>query len=203
MARDTAPPTAAPSLADLAAERPTTVGERLRRDPAGNALAIVVLAGMVGVVIAVASGAAARSAGNPGLLLPVLALLGAGVAAYLTYVETSGATAVCGPVGDCNTVQQSAYANVFGVPVGVLGLVGYGIVLALWALGLQARAFAAKARRLLVVVALAGTAFSVYLTFLEPFVIGATCLWCLSSAVLITAILWLAARWVSASAPTP
>ncbi|HMQ29744.1 MAG TPA: vitamin K epoxide reductase family protein, partial [Chloroflexaceae bacterium] len=39
----------------------------------------------------------------------------------------------------------------------------------------------------------AGTLFSIYLTFLEPFVIGASCMWCLSSAALMTALLWLAA----------
>ncbi|MEI7849718.1 MAG: vitamin K epoxide reductase family protein, partial [Chloroflexota bacterium] len=37
-----------------------------------------------------------------------------------------------------------------------------------------------------------GLAFSIYLTFLEPFVIGATCAWCLTSAVLMTALFWLA-----------
>jgi uncharacterized membrane protein len=38
-----------------------------------------------------------------------------------------------------------------------------------------------------------GVAFSIYLTFLEPFVIGATCAWCLTSAILITVLMWLAA----------
>jgi uncharacterized membrane protein len=35
-----------------------------------------------------------------------------------------------------------------------------------------------------------GTLFSVYLTFLEAFVIGATCFWCITSAVLMGLILW-------------
>jgi len=38
-----------------------------------------------------------------------------------------------------------------------------------------------------------GIAFSIYLTFLEPFVIGATCAWCLTSAIVMTALFWLAA----------
>ncbi|NQV07202.1 hypothetical protein HQ535_11680 [bacterium] len=38
-----------------------------------------------------------------------------------------------------------------------------------------------------------GTAFSIYLTFLEPFVIGATCAWCLTSALVVTGLLWLTA----------
>jgi uncharacterized membrane protein len=36
-----------------------------------------------------------------------------------------------------------------------------------------------------------GVMFSIYLTFLEPFVIGATCAWCLASAIIITALFWL------------
>ena len=35
-----------------------------------------------------------------------------------------------------------------------------------------------------------GTLFSIYLTFLEPFVIGATCAWCITSAIIITALMW-------------
>jgi uncharacterized membrane protein len=38
--------------------------------------------------------------------------------------------------------------------------------------------------------ALLGTLFSIYLTFLEPFVIGATCIWCITSAIVITLLLW-------------
>jgi len=38
-----------------------------------------------------------------------------------------------------------------------------------------------------------GVAFSIYLTFLEPFVIGATCIWCLSSAIIVTALFWITA----------
>jgi uncharacterized membrane protein len=48
-------------------------------------------------------------------------------------------------------------------------------------------------------VALVGTLFSVYLTFLEPFVLGATCAWCLTSAVLQTLLLWLTADPARAS----
>ncbi len=47
--------------------------------------------------------------------------------------------------------------------------------------------------------AVAGTGFSIYLTFLEPFVIGATCMWCLSSAVIVTVLMWLTARPAAAA----
>ena len=59
-------------------------------------------------------------------MVPVLVLIGVGVASYLSYIEISHVEAACGPVGDCNTVNQSKYATLFGfLPVGVLGLIGY------------------------------------------------------------------------------
>ena len=100
--------------------------------------------------------------------------------------------AVCGPIGDCNTVQQSPYAMLFGViPIGALGIVGYAAMLVAWGTlqwgqG-QIRRLAAAA---LVGMALFGTLFSIYLTFLEPFVIGASCMWCLTSGLSITLVLF-------------
>jgi uncharacterized membrane protein len=135
--------------------------------------------------------------------VPALVVLGAGVAAYLSFVEVTHAEAVCGPVGDCNTVNQSEYARLFGtLPVGVLGLLGYGVILVLWLLargGPQgARPPAALA---LWGAAFVGTVFSLYLTFLEPFVIGATCAWCLTSALVMTALLWATAPLAARSWP--
>ena len=46
-------------------------------------------------------------------LFPVLGLAGSGVAIYLTFIETTKAQAICGPVGDCNAVQNSSYAILF------------------------------------------------------------------------------------------
>ncbi|NJN67573.1 MAG: vitamin K epoxide reductase family protein [Chloroflexaceae bacterium] len=171
--------------------------ERLSRDPVGNALAILVLVGMMGVVGSVAvTFRRAKVAPLPPWktwAIPLLALVGAAVAGYLAYVETAEVTAVCGPVGDCNTVQQSDYARIFGLlPVGTVGLIGYGAILVAWLVGQLARGTLASAAWLMLFgMALAGTLFSIYLTFLEPFVIGATCAWCLTSAVLITVLLWI------------
>jgi uncharacterized membrane protein len=115
------------------------------------------------------------------------------VAGYLAFIETTGARAVCGPVGDCNTVQQSEYARLFGIiPVGVLGAVGYAAIIALWYCGRRATGLLRRFGQLGAWgAALLGTLFSAYLTFLEPFVIGASCLWCLSSALIITSLLLL------------
>ena len=126
-------------------------------------------------------------------LIPLLALAGLGVAGYLAYVETQAVPAICGPGGDCNAVQTSPYARLFGVlPIGVLGVLGYLAILALWAWGkLGSGALAQTAPAAVFGLTLFGVAFSIYLTYLEPFVIGAVCAWCLSSAVIMTALMLL------------
>jgi uncharacterized membrane protein len=123
--------------------------------------------------------------------IPVLCLIGFGVAAYLAYVETAQVDAVCGPVGDCNTVQQSEYARLFGVlPIGMLGLFGYIVTFAAWLFARYSRSDLSHLGSLSILVMTAlGTLFSIYLTFLEPFVIGATCAWCLTSAIVMTILM--------------
>ncbi|HRQ37023.1 MAG TPA: vitamin K epoxide reductase family protein [Chloroflexota bacterium] len=121
------------------------------------------------------------------IALPLLALVGLGVAAYLAYVETQAVTAVCGPIGDCNAVQTSAYAYLFGIPIGVLGVVGYLAILGMWAW--HTRQNDHRAILALVGMTAFGVLFSIYLTYLEPFVIGAVCAWCLTSAVVMTLLL--------------
>ncbi len=186
-------------LAPVQMDIPETqsVAEKFRRDPVGNTASVVVLFAMLLSLIGVWR-RLQRPPDSPNkwgrwaiLLLSVIGLV---VAGYLSYVETTQSQAVCGPVGDCNAVQQSPYARLFGVlPVGVLGLLGYAAILAAWAVHYYAdprwREWAAHA---LWGFALFGTLFSIYLTFLEPFIIGATCAWCLTSAVIITLILWAA-----------
>ncbi len=169
--------------------------------PNGFALAVAILAGMVaavvyGVVGAVRVFTVDGSAPTParlGPVIPVLALVGLGVAGYLAYVETLGVPAFCGPVGDCNTVQSSPYARLFGIlPVGVLGVLGYTVILATWLWGrLRSDQLAGYTPILTLGTALAGVLFSLYFTYLEPFVIGAVCSWCLTSAVIMTLLMLL------------
>jgi uncharacterized membrane protein len=131
-------------------------------------------------------------------LIALLLLAGIAVAAYLFSVESGGegAKAVCGPVGDCNLVQGSKYARLFGViHIGLVGVIGYSVALVTWMLGRFGPARAADwARAALFAASLGGVAFSIYLTFLEPFVIGATCMWCVTSAVIMTVVMLLTAR---------
>ena len=176
------------------ATAPLGAWQRFLLDPVGNGAALAVLVAMVAALVAVVLHVLGRRVplpAAPSWAVPVLCVAGLGVASYLAVVEVTGARAVCGPVGDCNTVQQSEYARLFGVlPIGVLGMAGYVGMGGSWLLGLLGRGRAARAGRLGAwAAALVATAFSVYLTFLEPFVIGATCAWCLSSAVIATLLL--------------
>jgi uncharacterized membrane protein len=166
-------------------------------DPQGNSLAVVVLVGMILSFVAAilyfrhTPGAALARPWN--WAIPIMCIIGLGIAGYLAYVETTQVEAICGPVGDCNTVQQSAYAQLFGIlPIGIMGMVGYVIILLAWVVGRFAgKRQAAYTSLVLFGMSAFGVLFSIYLTFLEPFVIGATCAWCLTSAIIMTALLWL------------
>jgi uncharacterized membrane protein len=166
--------------------------DRFMADPAGNAMATVVLLCMVvTLVLSFRAYLRGRPEANrwPGWIIPVLAVVGLGIAGYLAFVETAGVEAVCGPVGDCNRVQQSEWAHIAGVPIGVLGVLGYLAVGATAVLRVVDRPRLSTWSGLTWALAAIGVAFSIYLTFLEPFVIGATCIWCVSSALVMTAIL--------------
>jgi uncharacterized membrane protein len=118
--------------------------------------------------------------------LVVLALVGIGIAGYLTYVHYNGLSPICAINAGCEKVQSSRYAKVGGVPVPVIGLVGYvAILLSLLVRGELARLATAG-------MAIGGFAFSVYLTSLELFRIHAICQWCVGSAIVMTAIAVLA-----------
>jgi uncharacterized membrane protein len=111
-----------------------------------------------------------------------LALLGAAIAGYLSYVHYADLAPICLSSGGCETVQSSRYAELAGVPVALLGLIGYVTILALWLVrGELARLASA-------LTALIGFGFSGYLTYRELFTIDAICLWCVASAVLMTAL---------------
>lgn len=162
----------------------------------GFTLAIVIMvlmaAALLYSLIALWRGAAFALPAWADWLVPALIVIGIGVAGYLAYVETQSVEAICGPVGDCNIVQQSRYAKLFDIlPVGVLGLLGYLGLIAAW----LARRLLPKLEKLAAIsflgMAFFAVIFSLYLTYLEPFVIKAVCIWCLSSAVIATLLLLL------------
>ncbi|MGH3023954.1 MAG: vitamin K epoxide reductase family protein [Gaiellaceae bacterium] len=110
-----------------------------------------------------------------------LAAGGAAVCSYLLYVRQSGAVPACA-TGGCETVQSSAYGELFGLPVAALGLAGYlGLIIAALARGEWARMTQAT-------LALAALVFSAYLLVVQLVVIGALCQWCLLSDTLVSGV---------------
>jgi uncharacterized membrane protein len=119
----------------------------------------------------------------------VLCLLGIGVAGYLTVTHLADAAPYCGSAHGCADVQDSPYSEIAGIPVSVVGMVGYVILLALSLLrGRVSEEVEFYLPVLSFGAALIGVLYSAYLTYLEAFVIRAWCYWCVASAVIITAI---------------
>jgi uncharacterized membrane protein/thiol-disulfide isomerase/thioredoxin len=174
-----------------------TMRERFNLDPQGNTIALIVLIGMLFsthyAVMRLKYKPIASDANWKEWIILIFSVAGLGVAGYLTYIESTGSLAVCGPVGNCNAVQQSQYARLFGVlPIAVLGLAGYLGILGAWIIARSRNNVWSDWSRLAIfAMSVFGVLFSIYLTVLEPFVIGASCAWCLTSAVLITAVMLL------------
>jgi uncharacterized membrane protein len=117
------------------------------------------------------------------LAAALVAAAGAAVAGYLTYVHYRPDALVCTGGGGCETVQESQYAELVGVPVALLGLLAYAAVFALvvWD--------APVARTLAVAIALSAAGFALYLIALQAFVIDAWCVWCLVNDVVVVPLL--------------
>jgi uncharacterized membrane protein len=110
--------------------------------------------------------------------IAVLAILGAGIAAYLTVAHLTH-TAVACVTGGCETVQTSKYSELFGIPVAAIGLAGYVL------LGASAALRTDLARTAGAAAALAGLVFAGYLVYVQLGVIDAVCQWCMASDVLL------------------
>lgn len=119
----------------------------------------------------------------------VLALIGLGIASYLTYVHYAGIKPACTAGESCTKVQTSVYSKLAGVPVALMGLIGYVAILA----SLLVRE-TETSRFATLIFTLGGFGFSAYLTYRELFSIHAVCEWCATSAGIMT-ILMLMSVW--------
>ena len=129
------------------------------------------------------------------MLMALVALIGVFLSLYLTMFKLGYiGTLACGS-GSCETVQLSKWGDFLGVPVAAWGVGYYAIVLGLAFAGVQVRyESSARLTNWLVYVTGAGLLFSLWLTYLELFVIHALCRWCLGSAAM-TLVLFLLALW--------
>ena len=123
--------------------------------------------------------------------LAILGVAGMGVAAYLTYTHLADKVVACGGLGKCETVQQSEYSTIAGVPVALLGGLAAAVLLAI-ALGrLGGLALAVEWASLAALgLTTLSVAFAAYLTYIELFVLEAICIYCLALASIFT-VSWL------------
>jgi uncharacterized membrane protein len=116
----------------------------------------------------------------------ILSGLGVSISGYLVAKRFTGGSLACTRWAQCDVVNNSVYSQLYGVPVSVIGLAGYLLLLML-AVAASWTAGRTQRRTLLLsfVLALGGVGFSIYLTYLEIYVIEALCAWCVASAVVI------------------
>ena len=124
------------------------------------------------------------------LAIALLAMVGAGISVVsLVSHYDSSPSEYCDfdETFNCDLVNRSVYSSFLGVPVALIGLVGYALLLGL------SLACSRIASALLLAGALAGLAFALYLTYIEAFILAVWCILCLGSLAVISAITVLAA----------
>ena len=121
--------------------------------------------------------------------VPLLAVIGMGISAYLTYIHLQNIVPICGELGDCEVVNSSVYSAINGIPVAAIGFLGYVVLFALGLVNLRReRVYRSPISFAILGLSLGGVLYSAYLTYIELFVLNAICVWCVGSAVTITSI---------------
>ncbi len=133
----------------------------------------------------------------------LLSLLGLFIAAYLYLYKIGKIGSLACGTGGCETVQWSPWAQIGGVDVSLVGVIGYAGLLAVSLVALQP-ALAGRRRPAVLLALLAGIGvlFTIYLTYLELVIIHAICRWCVASAAVILAIFIVALLDVRRSSPS-
>lgn len=133
----------------------------------------------------------------------VLSVIGIALAGYLTYVHYAHVKVLCtsshnGGESECGAVQKSVYSELVGVPVALLGLLGYIAIL-----GTLLMRQTENTRMATLLIALGGFGFSAYLTAREVFTLEKICEWCVTSAIMMTILMVLAVvRFLRGDEPT-
>ena len=135
-------------------------------------------------------------------IIAVLAVCGIVVSSVsLQHHYAKSKTEYCdiGEAFNCDIVNRSSYSSVFGIPVALIGMLGYGALAGLTTIYRDRD----ETPLLLLGCATAGLAFALYLTYIEARVLGVWCILCLSSLTLIAIIAPLSlAVWVRSKSST-
>jgi len=118
----------------------------------------------------------------------VLTIIGLLVSIYMTIYKITSNDSMCIGSGDCKTVNASRYAEVYGIPVAILGVAGYSAILAVLLLERKPGFFQQNGTLLFFGLSLTGFLFTLYLIFVETVLIKAYCPFCITSQTVMTII---------------
>ena len=118
----------------------------------------------------------------------ILTIIGLLVSIYMTIYKITSNDSMCIGSGDCKTVNASRYAEVYGIPVAVLGMAGYSAILAVLLLERKPGFFQQNGTLLFFGLSLTGFLFTLYLIFVEVALIKAYCPFCITSQTVMTII---------------
>jgi uncharacterized membrane protein len=121
----------------------------------------------------------------------MLAASGFLVSLYLTWIKVTNNTVACAGIGDCDAVNGSRYSEVAGIPIALLGMLGYLAIGCALVAELRWPQADWSLRLGIFGMALAGTLYSAYLTYVEVAVLRAVCPYCVISAICMVGILML------------
>lgn len=114
--------------------------------------------------------------------------IGLCVSLYLVSVKVFPSTPYCFGVGDCEAVNTSSYSEILGIPIALLGALAYAAILASLILETKTPLLRRWGPLFEFGLALAGTLYSAYLTYIEVAVITKICPYCVTSAIAITLV---------------
>lgn len=115
----------------------------------------------------------------------ILSIIGLIDSLYLSWIEYSGKFALCGPIGNCESVNTSKYAQIYGIPLAYIGVIVYTVFIIILLLEGKNKLLAEYGSLIMFGLTLIGVLFSIYLTYLEIWVIKAICPYCVVSAVVL------------------
>jgi len=123
-------------------------------------------------------------------LLLIFSIIGLIVSIYLSYSTLSGIPVKCSLLSGCQTVEQSSYSRIFGIPVAIFGVLFY-LTLIFFVFIRVDKKYQELISKFILYITTLGFLFSIYLTYLELYVIYAICMYCVLSAVASTGLFFI------------
>ena len=122
-------------------------------------------------------------------IIRIAAIIGLLDSLYLAYVKLAHTEIYCTPgLGDCDVVNASRWSTLWGIPLGVYGVAGFGVILLISLFGQKLKTLSTYSDLVLFALSLGGFFFSLYLTYIQLFILRGICQCCLLSALMMTVI---------------